>query len=540
MIVASLFFAAVAAGHAAHAAPASANAVPLFDDLGSYHRAISTKNRAAQKYFDQGLRLLYGFNHDEAERAFREAARLDPRCGICYWGVGLTLGPNINLPMDPERNAKAVEAVAKSKAVAAPGYAVERALIDALALRYSADPAADRAKLDEAYADAMGGVYKRFPADDDVATLYAEAMMDLRPWKFWNADGTPAPGTEAIVTTLETVLKRNPTHPGANHYYIHATEASKNPERATASAKRLETLVPGAGHLVHMPAHVYMRTGNYAGASDANAKAAAVDERYIKANNVQGVYPIMYYTHNQQFLAAAAAMEGRSAVAREAAQKTTDLAIPVAKEMPMAEFVVPWAMYFALRFEKWDDVLAMPKPDDALPTAVALWHFGRGVAFASQNKLDEANAERTAFQDAAAKIPPDAMMNLNSSKDLLAVAAASLDAKLAQARGDNRGAIASWMRAVTAEDALAYDEPPAWYYPVRESLGGAYLRAGRFIVAEQVFRKDLERNPENGRSLFGLAEALKGQKKDAEAAEAQARFKKAWSRADVTPTVAGL
>jgi tetratricopeptide (TPR) repeat protein len=406
MIVASLFFAAVASGHAAHAAPASANAVPLFDDLGSYHRAISTKNRAAQRYFDQGIRLLYGFNHDEAERAFREAARLDPQCGICYWGVGLTLGPNINLPMDPDRNVKAVEALAKAKAPAARASAVERALIDALAVRYSADPAADRAKLDEAYADAMTGVYRRFPADDDVATLYAEAMMDLRPWKFWNADGTPAPGTEAIVATLETVLKRNPTHPGANHYYIHATEASKNPERGTASAKRLETLVPGAGHLVHMPAHVYMRTGNYAGASDANAKAVAIDEKYIKANNVQGVYPIMYYTHNQQFLAAAAAMEGRSAVAREAAQKTTDLAIPVAKEMPMAEFVVPWAMYFALRFEKWDDVLAMPKPDDALPTAVALWHFGRGVAFAAQNKLDEANGEKTAFHDAAAKIPP--------------------------------------------------------------------------------------------------------------------------------------
>ena len=253
MIVAILLLAA--ASHASPA-PSPTQTVPLFNDLGSYHRAISSRKRTAQKYFDQGLRLTYGFNHDEAERAYREAARLDPKCAICWWGVALVLGPNINLPIDPERNAKAVEAIAKAKSKESYASPVERALIDALAVRYTQDPAADRTKLDEAYASKMKAAYERFPADDDVATLYAESMMDLRPWKFWDPDGTPAPGTEEIVATLEVVLKRNPTHPGANHYYIHATEASKNPERATASAKRLETLVPGAGHLVHMPAHV--------------------------------------------------------------------------------------------------------------------------------------------------------------------------------------------------------------------------------------------------------------------------------------------
>jgi len=545
MIVAVVLLAAAASAAGpdhAHASAPAGTAVPLFNDLGTYHRAISTKNLAAQKYFDQGLRLVYGFNHDEAERAFREAARLDPACAICWWGVGLTLGPNINLPIDPERNARAVEALAKAKAIA-PAAGVERALIDALAARYSADPAADRAKLDQAYADAMGEVQKKFPADDDVTTLYAEAMMDLRPWKFWSPDGKPAPGTLEIVSTLERVLKRNPTHPGANHYYIHATEASPDPGRASASAKRLETLVPGAGHLVHMPAHVYMRTGNYAGASEANAKAAAVDEKYIKANNVTGVYPLMYYTHNLQFLAASAGMEGRSVASRDAAKKTTAIAAPLAKDMPMAEFLVPFEMYFALRFEFWNDVLAMPQPDPALPTATALWHFGRGVAFAEQQKFAEAEAEKNLFTAAVAKVPAGAMMNLNSSSDLLAVAGATLEAKILDARGDPDLPIPAWRAAVALEDKLAYDEPPAWFYPTRESLGGALLRLNletSLKEAEAVFREDLKRNPGNGRSLFGLAEALARQGRKAESLKVSAQFKKAWSRADFAVTVSGL
>ena len=537
MIVATALLAAAAHGMPA---PAPTQTVPLFDDLGTYHRPISTKKAEAQKYFDQGLRLAYGFNHDEAERAFREAARLDPKCGICWWGVALVLGPNINLPTDAERNARAVEAISKAKTKPARASKVERALIEALSARYSADPAADRATLDAAYADKMRVVHQTFPADNDVATLYAESLMDLRPWKFWTPDGTPAPGTEEIVATLEAVLKRDPSHPGANHYYIHATEASKNPGRALDSAKRLETLVPGAGHLVHMPAHVYMRTGNYAGASEANAKAAAIDEKYIKEHQVEGVYPLMYYTHNLQFLAASAAMEGRSAVSYDAAKKTTEIVVPLVKDMPMGEFLVPFAMYYALRFGKYDDVLAMPQPDSSLPTAVALWHFGRGVAFAAQKNLELANAEKIAFDQAVSKVPPDAMMNLNTSKGLLAVAAAVLEARLFAADGKPQKSINAWKVAVAAEDLLAYDEPPAWYYPVRESLGGALLYARRPILAEKVFREDLERNPENGRSLFGLAEALKKQQRDAEAAEVMERFNKAWARADIQATVTGL
>jgi len=532
MIVAAVVLAQMA--NMAPSAPAT-EAVPLFNDLGTYHRAITTKVPNAQKYFDQGLRLVYAFNHDEAERAFREAAHLDPACAICWWGVGLALGPNINLPLDPERNGRALEAVAKAKELA-PAGGVDRALIDALAVRYLADPAADRAKLDQAYADAMREVHKKFRADDDVTTLFVEALMDLRPWKFWNPDGSPAPGTLEIVSLLEGVLKHDPKHPGANHYYIHATEASKDPGRASASAKRLETLMPGAGHLIHMPAHVYMRTGNYAGASEANTKAAAVDEKYIKANNVKGVYPIMYYTHNLQFLAASAAMEGRSAVSLDAAKKTTDIATQLAKDMPMAEFVVPFAMYYALRFQKWDDVLAMPQPDASLPTAVALWHFGRGVALAGKGKVKDAQSAKADFTAAAAKVPADAMMNLNTSKDLLGVAEAMLDAKIADALGDPDVAISAWRVAVAKQDGLAYDEPPAWFYPMRESLGAALLLDGRTVTtveAEQVFRDDLKLNPGNGRSLFGLAESLKAQRKPA-AGKAFEQFKKAWAKADVT------
>jgi tetratricopeptide (TPR) repeat protein len=296
------------------------------------------------------MRLLYGFNHDEAERAFREAARLEPSCAICWWGVAIVLGPNINLPIDPERNTRAVEAVVRAKGLAVKASPVERELILALMNRYTADPSADRAKLDQAYADAMRAVRAKFPNDDDVAVLFAESMMDLRPWKFWNPDGTPAEGTDEIIATLEEVLKRSPNHPGANHYYIHATEASPDPGRALESAKRLDTLVPGAGHLVHMPAHVYMRTGNYAGASDANTKAARLDEKYVKATGATGVYPLMYYGHNLQFLAVSAGMEGASKVSLDAARRLGALIEPIEKDMPMVEFVVPLPVFMQLRF----------------------------------------------------------------------------------------------------------------------------------------------------------------------------------------------
>jgi tetratricopeptide (TPR) repeat protein len=520
-------------------APAAAprQPVPLFTDLGSFHRAITTKNKLAQKYFDQGMRLLYGFNHDEAERAFREAARLDPACAICWWGVAIVLGPNINLPIDPERNEKAVEAVVKAKSLSVGASPVEQALILALMNRYTADPAADRAALDRAYADAMRAVRAKYPKDDDVTVLFAESLMDLRPWKFWNQDGTPADGTLEIVATLEEVLKRNPTHPGANHYYIHATEASPDPGRALASAKQLDTLVPGAGHLVHMPAHVYMRTGNYAGASDANAKAAKVDEKYIKEHDANGTYPVMYYTHNLQFLAVSAGMEGNAKVALEAAARAAAFVAPIVKDMPMAEFVVPLPIYMKLRFGLHGDVLREAAPSKELPTATALWHWARAYALTAQKKFEESAKETAAFEAARSLVPLDAMMNLNTSKSLLDVAAAALDAKAASVRGDRDAAIAAWSLAVAVQDTMAYDEPPAWYYPVRESLGGELLRAGKVAEAEAVFREDLRRNPASGRSLFGLIQALKAQKKDAGVPALESQLKDAWRRADVVLTV---
>jgi tetratricopeptide (TPR) repeat protein len=550
MLTTLIFLASLAAaeappadsGHGGMQPPAASpqQPVPLFKDLGTYHRAITTKKKTAQKYFDQGMRLLYGFNHDEAERSFREAARLDPACAICWWGVAIVLGPNINLPIDPERNARAVEAVVKAKSLSVGASPVEQALILALMNRYTADPAADRAQLDQAYAQAMRDVRVRFPKDDDVTVLFAESLMDLRPWKFWNPDGTPAEGTLEIVATLEEVLKRSPNHPGANHYYIHATEASPNPGRALPSAKRLDTLVPGAGHLVHMPAHVYIRTGNYAGASDANVKAAQQDEKYIKEFGVNGVYPVMYYTHNLQFLAVAAGMEGNAKVSLDAAVRAGAFVAPIVKDMPMAEFVVPFPIYMQLRFDRFDAVLAEPAPPKDLPTATALWHWARAYALTAQSKLEDAVIEKAAFEAARGAVPADAMMNLNTSKSLLDVAAATLDAKAASVRGDREAAIAAWTAGVAVQDTMAYDEPPAWYYPVRESLGGELLRAGKPAEAEAVFREDLKRNPVNGRSLFGLIQALKAQKKNAEVPALETQFKNAWRRADVVVTVDNL
>jgi len=506
-----------------HAPAAGAEAgVPLFDNLGSWHHAVTTKSPEAQRYFDQGLRLVYAFNHAEAERAFREAARLDPACAMAWWGVAFALGPNYNLPIDPERNTKAVEAVAKAKAQAGHVSPKEQAYVEAIAVRYVADPPADRAPLDQAFSRAMGDLSKRFPDDLDAATLYAESMMDLRPWQLWKPDGTPAPGTDEILATLESVLKREPNHPGANHYYIHATEASPDPGRALAAAERLKTLVPGAGHLVHMPAHTYMRTGDYLGAVQANAVAARADEAYFaKGGATQGVYAAMYYNHNVHFLAAAAAMAGQSSVAREAAVKVAEAAAPMVKDMPMVEFVIPTPIYVALRFQRWDEILALPEPPAAFIATRALWRQARGIAKAAKRDLAGADEERRAFAALRATLPEDAMFNMTPSRQVLAVAALVLDARLASARGDGAGALDAWRSAILAEDLLPYDEPPIWPFPCREGLGGELLRQGRAAEAAETFRQDLARNPKNGRSLFGLWRSLEASKATTDAAAAK-------------------
>ena len=519
--------------------PDTASTVPLFDDLGTHHRAVSTKNELAQKYFDQGLRLTYGFNHDEAERAFREAARLDPSLAMAWWGVANALGPNINLPLDEARNKRALDAVAKAKALIANAGESERAYINAIAVRYSADPAAKRIDLDRAYARAMGEVYKRFPNDADAGALYAEALMDLKPWQLWTPEGEPREETLEILQVLEGVLKMNPVHPGANHYYIHAVEASRQPQKAADSAERLRTLVPGAGHLVHMPAHIDMRTGNYTGAVEANANGVKADEAYFARTKAAGVYPMIYYSHNFTFLSTAASMIGRTRQAMDTAAKAVAIAAPMAGHDAMAEYVLPWTFYTMTRNARWDDMLAAPRPADSTPSTVALWHYGRGVASIGKGDVAGAKKSRDEFAKARAGVPRDLMLNFNRAEDLLAIANFVLDARIARAGGDHNGAIAQWQKAIAIQDRLVYDEPPAWYYPVRESLGAEYLLLKRYADAEKTFRRDLEINPNNPRSLFGLAEALKGQGK-ADAEETRRRFEEAWKGAELELGIAGL
>lgn len=525
-----------ACDHGGGPPPAAGPPAKLMPGLGDHHHLIATTSPEAQRFFDQGLRFVYAFNHDEAVRSFAHAAELDPKAPMPAWGIALALGPNINLDVDPAREQAAYAAVQKARALAAEGRADERAYIEALALRYSDDPNADLKALARRYADAMRTVAGEHPEDLDAATLFAESLMDLRPWQLWTADGRPAEGTEELVAVLERVLQRDPRHLGANHYYIHAVEASPRPERALASAKRLAGLAPAAGHIVHMPAHVYMRTGDYDAAARSNEAAVAADRAYFRDVAPNGVYPVLYYTHNLHFLTAARGMAGESAAAERAASTVASQVkgiAPTGPMAPLAEYFVPTPTFVALRFRRWDAITAAPAPDPRLGAATALWHFARGVALAAQGQAHRAVAERDAFDAARKALPPDALFNLNRSDDVLAVARAVLDARLAAATGDQEGAIAAWRRAVERQDALAYDEPPAWYYPVRESLGGALYVAGRPADAEAVFRDDLARNPRNGRSLYGLAETLRARGDTAAAAKADREFRTAWAKADV-------
>lgn len=522
-----------------HESSAAADDVPLFEDLGNHHMPVTTTNASAQQYFDQGIRLVYGFNHDEAERSFREAARLDSNCAMAWWGVAYSLGPNINLPLDAERNGRALDAVSRAKALISQASPRERDYIEAIAVRYSADPNADRAALDKAFSEAMGALSRKYPDDLDVATLHAESMMNLRPWRYWTTDGKPQEGTERILQVLESVLARDPQNPGANHYYIHAVEASQQPEKALPSAERLKTLVPAAGHLVHMPAHIQIRTGDYAGAAESNSKAAKADEAYLARTNARGVYPMMYYTHNYMFLSTAEAMQGQTQQSVESAKKAVSIVAPMTAD-PMAEYVLPWELYALARGEKWDAVLAYPEPAESSRSTRGFWRYARALAHATKGNLVEARRERQELEKATAAVPTDFMLNLNSARDLLAIAGHVVDARIASKSGNSEAAIDSWNKATGVQDRLVYDEPPAWYYPVRESLGGEYLRSKSFVEAEKVFRRDLEINPGNGRSLFGLREALQGQSRQAEAAQIRQRFEAVWKSADIRLSIPSL
>ncbi|WP_240360868.1 hypothetical protein [Pyxidicoccus caerfyrddinensis] len=536
-----LTLALVAAPAFSHGPPAAptldglAEGAVLLDGLSTHERSVTTASPGAQDFFDQGLRLAYGFNHDEAARSFARAAQLDPTCAMCFWGIALVLGPNYNMPMLAENAPVAWEALKRARALAPSASLVEQALIAALSRRYpGAEAVAPEAMkpFNEAYARAMREVARRFPDDLDVQTLYAEALMDLNPWKLWSLEGKPAPGTGEIVTVLESVLARDPNHLGANHYYIHAVEASSHPEKAEPSADRLGALAPGAGHLVHMPAHIYQRVGRYADASASNRKAAEVDLAYMKkAQPRSHIYP-MYTAHNFGFLAFSASMEGRMEETLAAARASAHhFPAGMLSVMPGMDFFVAEPLFAMVRFGRWDDLLVEPRPEEKYPVQTGLWLHAHGMALVAKGQLREARAELAELERLAAEVPPTVAANLNTARDVLGVAARVLKARLAQAEGRPQS-LALWQEAVDAADRLSYAEPADWFYPVRHYQGAALLEAKRFREAEAVYREDLRRNPKNGWSLFGLTLALEGQGRKDDAARTRADFEKAWARAD--------
>lgn len=533
---------AVLCGQDHHPPPQGGPPVRAMAGLGTHHHKIATTSPEAQRLFDQGLTLLYGFNHGQAIRLFQRAAELDPRAPMPLWGIALAYGPNINdFEMDRERAKTADEYVKKALALTSPANSREQAYVKALTWRYSSDPAADLKRQQVEYKDAMSVLAATYPDDLDAQVLFAESLMDLRPWQLWTRDGRPSDVTEEVIRVLESVLKRSPLHPGANHYYIHTMEASPSPEKALASARRLETLVPAAGHLVHMPAHIYARTGDFVKSANSNAAAARVDERYLRTNARTGMYPLMYYNHNVHFESYAAAMAGQYARAKRAADKLTANVAPVVADMPMIEGFLPQQYYVRLRFSQWDEILALPAPAASLQLTTVMWRYARAAANAGKGDAAGARSEQQQFLDAAAKIPAETPVGvLNTAGQMFAVARPLLAGRIAAAGGDLTGAIEQYKQAVAAEDALTYDEPPTWYYPVRETLGAALLRHGDAAEAEKVFRKDLEYNPRNGRSLFGLWKSLEAQGRTVDAARAAADFRRVWAAADVVLTLAGL
>lgn len=515
--------------------PAAADAV-LFDNLGDHGRQVGT-TPDAQRWFDQGLRLTYGFNHEAAGRAFAEAARLDPDCAMCYWGQSLVLGPNINLPMQPEAaqpaHALAQEALMKIE----HARPADRALIQALAKRYANPPPEDRSALDRAYAEAMAAAHAQFPEDNDIATLYGEALMDLTPWAYWGPGGTPNEDTPKILAAFEGVLQRDPEHIGAIHYYIHAVEASNEPGRAEAFADKLAALAPGAGHLVHMPAHVYIRVGRYHDATLTNLAATEADSAFLAVcRGSNGIYPLGYVPHNWHFISMTAALEGASLVALNAAQQTalrTDLAM--LEELSFMQQFLVTPQFTQVRFGRWDDILATQAAPADLPYPRGIWHFARGMAKVRTGALDDAAKELAALETIAAdptlaNVP---LWEANSADAVIAVAVPFLRGELELARGNTEAGIASLREAVAAEDELNYMEPPDWALPVRPYLGAALLAANQPKQAAEAFEADLKTFPENGWSLYGLMQAQQalGQKDDAEATKT--RLDKAWQWADV-------
>jgi len=520
-----------AAGRAAHSGHSEAT---LFDGMGNHHRTVTTASPQAQRYFDQGLIWAFAFNHDEAIRSFEKAAELDPQCAMAWWGVALCHGPHINNPaMTPDRSEAAWQALLQAVALKQHANPAEQALIDALSKRYAWPVPQDRKPLDQAYADAMREVWTAHKTDPDIGVLFAEAMMDLQPWDLWDKSGAPKGKTQEIIAVLDKVLGSNPNHPGALHLTIHALEASPHPERAIVAADRLRNAVPASGHLVHMPSHIDVLTGRWALASEQNENAIKADRAYRSIRPRIGFYHI-YMAHNHHMLTFASMMEGRWETAIRAARDVVN-GVPEDYARDQATLIDPWmsAPYDVLkRFGKWNELLAEPPPPSIWPVTTAMWRFNRGLALAAMKQIDEAKQEREAFRKAVGNVPEKAMMFINPAHRILSVAEHMLNGEIAYAEGDGERAVKELTEAVTLEDQLTYMEPPEWIQPVRHTLGAVLLSAGRYEEAEKVYREDLEKWPENGWSLQGLAKCLHARGATAEAQEYEQRFRKAWSRAD--------
>ena len=511
---------------------------PVLEGLGEHHHNVTTGSERAQLFFDQGLKLTYGFNHQEALRAFKEAARLDPDCAMAYWGWALVLGPNLNLPMRPEVVPQAYEAIQMAVARKAKVTPKERAYIDALANRYADDAEADRAPLDAAYAKAMARLHEKYPDDNDAATLYAASLMNLSPWNYWSRDGRPRENTPKLLAALEEVISRDRHHEGALHYYIHAVEPV-DPGRGEKAADLLRGLAPGAGHLLHMPSHIYMQLGRYAESVESNTLASLADEGYITQCRAQGIYPLNYYPHNVHFLGWAAAMQGRRSMAIESARK-------VASKVPEDFKGDVWGLfqtflgmpYYALvRFGEWKTVLQEPKPPERTRLLTGMWHYARGLAYTHTDRTKKARKELKALSGIAGDPAiADLPSGLNKVHKLLTIATEVLSGELSAREGDYKTALGHLERAVRLEDSQRYNEPPDWFQPVRHSLGAVLLEAGRPEEAEVVYWQDLKKNRENGYALYGLWMSLDAQGRTEEAEEISERFRLAWADAEVKLT----
>ncbi len=534
---------APAAGHDMATMTPKPAAAPLFNDRGTYHFAISTKVPAAQRYFDQGMRLMYGFNLEEAERSFEQAEQLDPKCAMCAWGTAFSLGPHINLPALPDRTVKANAAAQRAVALMSTATPLEKELIQAMSRRYS-DPAPTtpdvQARLDQGYSAAMHEVMQHHPGNVDVAVLWVESAMDVHPWDLYTPDGQAKPWTPEIVSTLEAVLQKAPNHVGANHFYIHAVEASTHPERALAAAKRLGPMAPGDGHLVHMPSHIYERCGMYDQSAEWNRKAIQADDKYRTAVNPQGFY-LMYVAHNHQFLMAACQMQGRAEEALAQARAVEEVVpLDMLRQMPGFDLVIEYPAWTMVRFGKWNDVLNEPAPPQDFAYAKAVWHAARSVANSALGKLDAAQAERDSLTSIAAAVPAEQTEGLNPAKTLLSIATNLANGELEAKRGNTDAAVTALQEAVKLEDGLRYDEPSDWYFPVRHVLGDVLLQAGRPADAQAVYEADLQHNRDNGWALTGLAKSLTAQNKAKDASDANARAAKAWKDADTKVTASAF